>query len=86
MGGYKRGQITFANYIVLFVTFILTLLLMPVMDSVIAVATSYLLAHPNDMTGLTVAIIQIIPFMLIAMEVIYGIYLAIGKRGEYISH
>jgi len=58
---------------------------MPVMNTVIATTTAYLQATPNDMTGITVAIIQLIPFGLIAMELIYGIYLAVGKRGEYIQ-
>jgi len=80
--GYKKGQVTFANLIVLFVTFVLTLLLMPVMNTIIATTTVYLQAHPDDMTGLTVGIIQLIPFALIVMEIIYGIYLAVGKRGE----
>lgn len=78
-----KGQVTFINLLVLFITlltfFILTPVVIPIMDGTV----SYLNLHTNQFTPILIPLIYLAwPAMLIAI-IITGIYYA-SPRPEYV--
>ncbi len=60
-----KGQITLINMIMILVVFIVTIVLLPVLNDVIEATVTVLEADPNEMTSTIVLILRLIPFMLI---------------------
>lgn len=78
-----KGQITLSNFIAVFVTFILYMVMVPVLNPMIDTLVAKLLVTPNDMTPAIVMLVRLFPFVLLLGIVLTVLNYAIPKREGY---
>lgn len=77
---YLKGQTSIPTYIALFITFIISLVLMPALNQIINDTATALTGQPNQLTGITILVIDMIPFTLIFSIVLTAINYATPRR------
>jgi hypothetical protein len=89
-----KGQITMINLVILFVTFVMAMTLLPVLQNISVGVEACMMATtpslacpeasgPTSMTTATIAIINLIPFAIVLMILLTGFYFAIPRREGY---
>ncbi len=75
-----KGQITLVNFLAIFVTFILYMVLVPVLNPMIDTLVVSLESDPNDITPAIVMLLRIMPFVLLLGIVLTTFNYAIPRR------
>jgi len=78
-----KGQVTMANFLAIFVTFLLYMVLIPVLNPMIDTLVINLSLNPNDMTPATIMIVRLFPFVLLLGIVLTVLNYAIPRREGY---
>ena len=80
MMGTNKGQITLTNFLAIFVTFILYMVLVPVLNPMIDTLVIKLQTSPNDMTDAIIMLVRIFPFTLLLGIILTTFNYAIPRR------
>lgn len=81
---YYKGQVSFVNLIMIFITCMLYFMLLPLLTTISDGTVAELEANPNEYTTLIVALIYLVPFFILLALVITAFNYAIPHReGPY---
>ena len=75
-----KGQITLVNLLAIFVTLLIYMVLLPVLNPFIEATVTGLEASPNEMTPAIVMVLRLVPFVLLVCIVLTALNWAIPRR------
>jgi len=76
----QKGQITLVNFLAIFVTFILYMILVPVLTPMIETLVVQLSGTPNEVTPAIIMLLRLMPFVLLLAIVLTTFNYAIPRR------